>query len=63
MNSKKLTVLELIKHFELNPRWYSVFGADELTNRETISILKRLKRTREFNIQNDENDENCILIY
>lgn len=57
------TVAELIKHFETFTSNYSVFGADELSNYETICRLKRLKRTRKFNVQNDENESHCILIW
>ena len=58
-----LTVQQLIKHFETFNSKFSVFGADELSNYETICRLKRLKRTRVFNVQNDENDKDCILIW
>ena len=65
MNSteKQHTVSELIKYFELFSKKYSVFGADELSNYETICRLKRLKRTRIFNAMNDEVNPDCILIW
>ena len=42
---------------------YSVFGADELSNYETLCRLKRMKKTRVVNAMNDEVNPDCILIW
>ena len=65
MNSteKQHPVSELIKYFELFSKKYSVFGADELSNYETICRLKRMKKTRVVNAMNDEVNPDCILIW
>jgi hypothetical protein len=57
------SVSELIKYFNLFHKKYSVFGADELSNCETICRLKRMKKTRIFNAMNDEVNPDCILIW
>ena len=60
---KQHTVAELIKYFELFTKKYSVFGADELSNYDTICRLKRMKKTRVFNAMNEESNPDCILIW
>ena len=60
---KQHTVSELIKYFQLFATKYSVFGADELSNYDTICRLKRMKKTRVVNAMNDEVNPDCILIW
>ena len=57
------TVAELIKHFEMFHSNYSVLYSDELSNYETICKLKRMAKNRIFNVQNDETNPHCILIW
>ena len=58
-----LTVQQLIKHFETFSSNFSVFGVDELSNYATLCKLRRMKKTRVFNVKNAESDKDCILIW